>query len=413
LKEGPIIHLIFSNIITEKRLWNNKDVKKGDERNRPSMTASTLRSLDGLGIESADFYLEFDESTCWSKSTLLQLIETLPFKSRVFGFRLDSFARWAEASRELDSVHSDQIMLFTNEDHVRFSPDISEYEYSTNLLSELQRKHPTFIMMLPLSHFPESHAMIPISEITGTGMRVNGVPLIPSQIPAGPIVLGKRQFEDLWRDDFTAGMPIVGLENPRGRSLRLPNGYYLPPRKELFRHLDSYGHIRVNNWPFNTLNPNVSIYQASPLDESIEKYHLTTELRSPPGNTSLIVAAEEPGDSSQISMRMSILKSSFIRPSWSSLRWVSSAYPYGKVVAIKEFLFVMISHPEFAARALLSLVAWPIHLSLAVLGVFIKPSSRLRIHYVWFLTYGSSIGYVRLALLSLTKKIAARHSARS
>jgi len=407
------MHLIFSNIITEKRLWNNKDVEKGDLRNRPSMTASTLRSLDGLGIESADFYLEFDDSTSWSKSALLRLINSLPFKSRVFSFRLDSYERWSEASRKLASVSCDQVMLFTNEDHVRFSPDISEYAFSTDLLKELQQKHPSLVMMLPLSHFPEAHAMIPISEITRTGMKREWAPLIPCQIPAGPIVVGKHQFESMWTTDFTAGMPIVGLENPRGPSLRLPNGYYLPPRKELFRHLDSYGHVRVNNWPFNVLNPNVNFYQELPVTESIEKYHLATDLRSPPGDTSLTVAAEEPGGSSLVSMRMSILKSAFMRPSWSSLLWVSSAYPHGNVAALKALLFAMVSHPEFAARSFLAMVSWPIHLFLGVLGMFIKPSSSLRLHYVWFLTYGSSLGYFRLAMLSVSRKISTRRSAPS
>ena len=399
------MHLIFSNIITEKRLWNNLDIKQGDERNRPSMAASTLKSLEGLEIDSADIYLEFDETTIWARERLLQIVDALPFSCRVHQFRLDSFELWRKASEALDSVSAHQVMLFTNEDHVRFSPDTTELEYLTNLLGELQDKNSDKILILPLSHFPETHAMLPIAQKTRTGLRLDGVPLIPWQIPGGPIVLGKRQFQSFWETDFTLGMPFVGLENPLGRSLRLPNAYYICPRKELFRHLDSYGHIGVSHWPYSVIDPNINIKKQCPDVELSKEYILSSDLRRPWAEPNLTIASERPGDLAEIAMRMSILKSSFIRPSWSSISWVATAYDVDKISAARGFCSAIVRHPEFAARALISIVSAPLHLALGFLGLFIGKSSKLRVHFMWFLTYGSSIGYVKLLLLSARAKI--------
>ena len=399
------MHLIFSNIITEKRLWNNLDVTQGDERNRPSMAASTLRSLEGLSINSADIYLEFDETTEWSKEALLKIVEDLPFECKVFPFRLDSFKRWSQASQSLNAISEDQILLCCSEDHVRFSSDSSEFEYLAELLSNLQGKHPSLVLILPLSHFPETHAMIPISQRTGTGLRIEGIPLIPWQIPGGPIVVGIEQFQAFWSEDFTKGKPFVGLENALGPSLRLPNAYYLCPRKELFRHLDSYGHIGVNKWPYSVLNPNINIYKKNPQAESSKEYKLSSDPRRPQGEVSMTVAAEKPGDSAKDALRMSILKSSFIRPSWSSISWVATAYDVDKISAARGFCSAIVRHPEFAARSLMAIVSVPLHLALGFLGLFIRQSSKLRVHYIWFITYGSSIGYLKLLLLSVRAKI--------
>ena len=108
--------------------------------------------------------------------------------------------------------------------------------------------------------------MLPIAKRSRTGISIEGIPLTPWQIPGGPIVLRSEQFQKFWKQDFTGGQSFAGLENALGKSLRLRRAFYVVPRRELFRHLDSYGHIGINQWPYNLLNPNFHVDPKSPLE---------------------------------------------------------------------------------------------------------------------------------------------------
>jgi hypothetical protein len=398
------MHLIFSNIITEKRLWSNNSVAKNVLRNRPSMAYSTLESIRNCSIDSADFYLEFDDSTLWSRNLIIELIQSLPFQSKIFDYRLGNFSHWREAASRLGKMDSRQVMLFTNEDHYLIPSALGELELARRLVEEIQEANPNKIIMLPLSHFPETHALIPVARLTGTALRSNGITLVPCNIPGGPLIMGVRQFVGLWKSDFTNGDQFVGLENPKGKSLRLDNGFYLPPRIELMRHFDSYGHIRLSSWPYNPINPNYFLDPESSGPPKELPYTFFTDIRNPNYCLDYTIAVENLDVSS---LRMSILKSQFIRPSFSGLSYVLSRYPGKRVEGTLALIIMMVANPTLLSHSARAIIVTPYLLILRGIALALTLYPEAKQNFLWYLTYGSSIGFARvlkdLARLTLNK----------
>lgn len=401
------VHLIFSNIITEKRLWTNNTVSVADSRNRPSMAYSTIESLRGAPIQSAQFFLEFDETTSWSRRAIERQIRSLPFNSEVHFARLVSFEDWRSAARASESTSAENIMLFTNEDHVHVQPDFSELMFHIDLLAKAQSANLDRVITLPLSHYPETHALIPISTFSGTGLSFEEVPLVPCQIAAGPIVVGKQQFLDFWQEDFTGGMPFVGLENPRGPSLRFVNGFALPPRSELFRHLDSYGHIGLAEWPFNPVSPRYQLTLATYKGPVIHPVETVNSLSRPNGSLDYILAGPRLAGSVVADLDVSLLLASSVRPSWRSARWVASRFNLRQSAVRGRLLRLILTQKNLRARIYWTVVDSPIIALLLIARLVFGPFKKLRLHLYWYLTYGSSIGYWKLLRDALVPKVTA------
>jgi hypothetical protein len=395
------VHLIFSNIITEKRLWINKDVTKNVRRSRASMAASTLHSMRKLLINSADVFLEFDETTEESRAPLFDFIRTLPFDVNLHEHRLDSFDRWRKASLDLKGEDSGQILLFTNEDHLLLPGAEKEFEYISALQNKLQEELPENVVMVPLSHFPESHAVIPVAKLAGRLIQKGAAPLVPCQIPAGPILLSKTQFRNLWANDFTKGSKFVGLENPFGNSLRLTNGLYLPPRRELFRHFDSYGHVRVSHWPYNLIEPNIQILAPGASYGVDFDYEISASLASPENLDLGTVASENSEESSVLQkLEMSMLKAGSKRPSITSFRWVATQYEDSKAEIARSIWSIWKVSNSFRKAIIARVIDFPGHVLLGIAGRFTAKLRPVDLEYVWFMTYGSGVGYFRLLKLS-------------
>jgi hypothetical protein len=261
--------------------------------------------------------------------------------------------------------------------------------------------------MVPLSHFPEAHAMIPVAKSTNTICVVEGAPLVPCQIPGGPFLINSNKFSKFWIEDFTGGSKFVGLENPFGPSLRLDTGFQIPPRQEILRHADSYGHIGAYRWPYQILEPEVTLPKNPESDLSIRKYTLTQDLSVPRSEIYKTVLGEIPGGELVDKAAVALLKSGYLRPSLLSIGWVSGKYELSKKRQIEAILKILRAKPLFLVTGIRAVLIKPLLVILKYIGwqISFVPSRNLRKHFNWFLTYGSSIGYFRLAFLSLKGKL--------
>lgn len=394
------MHLIFSALITEKRFTVHPGTENLDPRNRPSVACSTLEGLGRLGIHSADFFLEFDETTAWSKSSVIDFSKSLGLKSTFHDYRLASFNQWQEAANQLSESEHEQLVLFSNDDHVLVSPNAEEFHEMARLQLSIQEMLPNNVVMVPLSHFLEHHALIPVAKAARMLKTVNGVPLVPNQVPGGPIVLSTKKFKDFWETDFTDGAKFVGLENPFGPSLRLDHGLYIPPRVEILRHLDSYGHIGFSKWPYQPLDPNLVITQTVPPVISQVPYSFTSDIVAPAGLNTRLLLSEQVSDGETNELVAAILKSSEIRFSLTSSLWTKSAVPASSVwKALKE---LVLKKPVFAIRILESLLVTPLYffVTLITTGVRVINHSKLTKWFEWYITYASSVGFFRILWLS-------------
>jgi hypothetical protein len=401
------MHLIFSTLITEKRLHKHAGTRNLRNRDRVSVAVSTLDGLRNLGIKKADFYLAFDETTSWAKHRIVEFLDTLEFEYDLHHFRLETFSDWTEVSKRILDAGHEQTLLFTNDDHVKVASDDSEFWFLRGLLTRIQLHHPDKSIMVPLSHFPEAHAMIPIAKSTNTICEVEGAPLVPCQIPGGPFLMDSNKFSEFWREDFTGGSKFVGLENPFGPSLRLDAGFQIPPRQEILRHADSYGHIGAYKWPYQILEPEVSILRHQELEISTRRYNLTQILRRPNAQLYKTVLGEIPGSDLVETASVALLKSGYLRPSLLSIAWVSSKYGLSRKHQMKAIFKIIRSRPLFVLTGVRAMLVKPLLVALKFVGwqiSFFKAKS-LEKHFKWYLTYGSSIGYSRLALLSILGKL--------
>ena len=73
------LHLVLSTLITEKRRVIHKGTENQTERSRVELFLTSLESLKKLSIDSADIYVEFDETTKWAESIVRKYISELPF----------------------------------------------------------------------------------------------------------------------------------------------------------------------------------------------------------------------------------------------------------------------------------------------------------------------------------------------
>lgn len=391
------MHLIFTSILTEKRLWANSAVVESARRARPLMAASTLRSLEGIGITSAEIHVEFDESTEWARDAFRKFVSSLQYKSTYHERRLYTFSDWERSAANLETIAAEEILVFPTEDHFLVPGGKAELFEMRNQLKMAQEANSLRIVAVPLSHFPEVGAMIPIARRTRTLEAFEGHPLIPWQIPGGPLIFNKAKYQALFENDFTKGFPFVGFENARGPSMRLENLYYVCPRSEILRHFDSYGHIGLSEWPFNVTDPDLRFRDDLQSFEKFFTYSLSASLKPSRQKLERTLASEvSPDSTKQAQLQMAILKGTILRPTWYSAKWVASKIGATRLEIVRALSTLVASHRFFALRLLWSVVFAPIHALLGFLVVASRRSSKARLFTMWFLTYGSSIGYHRL-----------------
>lgn len=345
----PVINILFTTLVTEKRKNAHLGTEKYVNRNRVEIVLSTIFSLRNLPIKSAEFYIEFDETTSWGTELIHQAILELPFSLIINNYRLENFNTWRSAAEKVLAANPDLLMLFSNDDHIYIDSSNVELLYLSNMAILAQRKHPNKSIFVPLSHYPETHALIPFAKAMKKFVNFQGAPLVPSITPIGAILITPEKFFQWWENDFTYGSKIVGPENPFGPSVVEESGVAFIPRKELFRHMDAYSHIGLMNWPYQVLAPTHTIKnQANNLTISYQKYIYVDFCMDLPKEFIGLCLLNESGQKTDLcSFRSAVLKANSIRFSLDSIRWLNTLYQMTNKELTQSLILVFFKSSNF------------------------------------------------------------------
>ena len=390
----PKVHLIFTSLVTEKRRQIHLGTLAIKERNRPDIVVSMLRSLGKLPIYSADFYLEFDETTTWSRDAIIDEVMGLDFETNVFNFRLDSFDLWKKSSNTSGVQQSDLLLLFSNDDHVYIENGTEEFRFLMNSLLTLSEQYPDFELYVPLSHYPELHALVPLGKSAGLNQNLHQFMAVPTVTPIGALMLRPINYISWWREDFTHSKKFVGPENPFGPSLVRNNAHFLVPRKELFRHLDGYGHVKICKKPFGAMSSNFAINKVTGSGVIENRWFVSTKVNETNSNTLLLESGNK-GDKQ--SFLNAIVKANYKRLSVPSILWINTLYNFS---LFQVFLIVLES--IFTSFIMLkSSLRTFLELPVRILLFFFSPILRKYHASIWgvqfkrFLALCSSHGFIR------------------
>jgi len=244
------VHLIYTSLVTEKRLKIHKEAKNNGQRKRIDLFLSAIKSLEKLPIISADFFIEFDETTSYYQEAVMNIIDKMNFPKNIYNKRLSKYEEWKKNSEQ--NIDNSLILLLTYDDHTFIDSSIDEFNYLLENVKIIEEylQQPIYGC---LSHFPESHGSIPFAKALGRYKNINGVPIVPCAIPIGAIILSSISYKKWWETDFTNGSKIVSPENPFGPSVSRNDSWQIFPRNELFRHMDGYSHVGILNRPYGVL----------------------------------------------------------------------------------------------------------------------------------------------------------------
>jgi hypothetical protein len=400
------LHLIFTSIITEKRRIIHKGSENLESRNRVEIFLSMLENLKLLPIETAEFYLEFDETTLWGKDLVLKSIADSPFKAKIIDSRLEYFKDWQVASNSAYVSQSKQLIFFANDDHNFIPSNIDEFKRILNVHIEISEVIKNKQILVALSHFPESHAMVPISDATGDLVEYKKDFLVPVVIPIGAIIIKPEDFISWFENDFTQGLRFVGPENPWGPSIRIKNGFYLIPQFELFRHFDGYSHIGLEGWPFQVMDSEIKTTKNPTMVVKHEIWQTSTRIKKPKNQNSALYLSDtkKVGDSNGFAA--SILKSNSIRLSSKSIKSLDSIYRLKNKQKFAVYVNLLLNSAIFRQSLLkflpekLLFFAFKILFKIKKFRSFINDNST---YHAIFLN-GASHGYIRYFKILVLEK---------
>ena len=201
---------------------------------------SCLHSISNFDFFSANIFLDSDE---YYKSRLLKSIhhlESLLPTANFYPYRLQYFDQWKSAANLVRQ--SDVVLLKTNHDHVYIRENRTDfYRYIESMLN-LSKE-----FVGSITHWPEhvfqhksgrwvKEAQISLPVFRSICTTTNGTCLVTPQL-----------FNSWWDEDFTLGHRIVRPDNPFGPRIHFDSVDYFVPPVEFFRHLDGYGHKKVNS----------------------------------------------------------------------------------------------------------------------------------------------------------------------
>lgn len=367
-------HLLFTSLITENRRRVHIGTEKFENRNRVNIFLTVIESLNALPIDSADFFIEFDETTNWAQEFVSSQILKLPFKVNIHSHRLSTFEQWKRIALSEDLQSSEQLVLFANDDHVFVPSNLGEYLRCSQIQRQASREYPNSTIMVLLTHFPEVHAAIPIAQATKTLVKHGQDYMVPVITPIGAVLITPLDFLRWFESDFTRGQTFVNPENPFGPSLQLKEGLYIVPRIELFRHLDAYSHVGLLGWPYQVMNITSSVDKESDVFELTKHpWILSQELAEPSENQEQIYLVDSKIEGDVYGFAASITKASAIRPSIQSIRLINIIYSLDKKKIVSAVFLALRNSRNLRGACLRLLFELPILLVLLGLSVTCKP----------------------------------------
>lgn len=230
------VHLLMSVYITNKSLVaNKKSLIDSLQTSRLDQFLSTVHSMSRLKTASQDFYLLFDDDFSNQRNLVLEWLQALFPRSRIYDFRLSSFLEWQEADRNIP--HNSQLVLLqTNFDHPYIATEPESFERFCKNLIELGER-----AIGEITHWPE--ALANLSNPWGDLQRnhkIGDVFVGECKQTIGTCLVTKSLFHEWWKNDFTLGSKIIRPDNPFGPNVFFYNSIYAVPKIELFRHMDGY-----------------------------------------------------------------------------------------------------------------------------------------------------------------------------
>ena len=396
---GPQIHLLFTSIITEKRRNIHSGTKDLKNRDRVSIFLTTLRALAELPITSCEFYVELDSTTEWASSLINKEILNLPFKTRLIQKRLAYYSDWVQACKSASLLNSNQVMLLTLDDHVFLDQNIKEFHRVSELQLEIRDNLSELNTMVLLSHFPETHALIPIANCINSLINYKNDLLVPVVVPIGAILISPRDLAAWFEIDFTGGSKFVNPENPYGAHVFVKNGYYIVPRYELFRHLDAYSHIGLKGWPYQVMDPFIKISNKVSPTIYKEPWIFTASLKKPKTKLLDTYLTDSKSSGDFLGFCASVLKSNSIRISFKSIKLVNIDYKITRRKIPLALFYLFLNSHVFRLALLRTFSEFPIRFILKIFNR--KFYIYLPHHPIKFynLISGSSIGYVRFTVI--------------
>jgi hypothetical protein len=407
------LHLVLSTLITEKRRIVHKGSENQTERSRVDLFLTSLESLKKLSIDSADIYVEFDETTKWAESIVREYISKLPFAPNVYNKRLDSFDSWKQAANKNSVQSAKLVLLISYDDHAFIDKDADEFnELAKNIArrSTLVSSEKTYAI---LSHFPEMHGSIPVADSIKRLQNFEDMVLVPTVNPIGVLLLKPLDFSFWWEKDFTNGMKIVGPENPFGPGVFVKNAVTLVPRRELFRHLDGYSHARIENAIFKPLKANMVIKTNAGNPTIFQNnWRVTSDIFRLNQMDNFEILQESDTNSNSKNFLITLIKVSGKRLSVKSILYINSIYRLDGKHLFGLILKFSIKEKMFRQIVLKSILEWPLLIFSGITNRFVFRilGEGKEIKYLNLVLQMSSIGFVRLPF-RLLKSILTRRSA--
>ncbi len=405
------LHLLFTSIITEERRIVHTGTKKLKGRNRVSIFLTTINSLAVLPITTSDFYIELDSTTEWARDLIYGAIRNLPFQVNLIENRLEYYLDWVSACESINSINPNQVMLLTLDDHVFVNKNIKEFERISKIQIEVGKSMPELNSMVLLSHFPETHALVPIASCINSLVKYKKDLLVPVVVPIGAILLSHKELSAWFQNDFTGKNKFVNPENPYGAHVFVKNGYYIVPRFELFRHLDAYSHIGLKGWPYQVMNPFITVSNNQKIEITKQPWEFTASCKKPRTKLSTTYLNDSKLIGDFLGFCASILKSNSIRVSFKSINLVNIEYGMSRKSILFTLIYLCLKSKVFRLALLRTFSEFPIRVLLRIFGKFLYdylPSHPIKFYN---LISSSSIGFfrfTRIVLLEVFKRKIAR-----
>jgi hypothetical protein len=246
----PRVHLIFTSLITNRPINLNLFGGVSTDLHRLDQFLSSIHSMALLPLESQVFYLELGEEFLQYRNLISDYTKNIFPNSILYWKRLSSYQDWLDASNRIPAS-TNLILLQSNFDHAYVNPSSrSFFETCQNLLAQEKRS------IAEITHWPEA-----LSEISSPWGELQNTRFHPKYftrdtfLAVGTTLVRTEFFKEWWTSDFTGGARIVRPDNPFGPSVKFQKATLVIPQIELFRHLDGYSHVGIQNVFAQKLDP--------------------------------------------------------------------------------------------------------------------------------------------------------------
>ena len=392
--------MIFSTLVTEKRRFHHKGTQKFVNRDRISVFLSTLYSFKSLPIETADFYLEFDETTSWASSMIIEVIQSLPFTINLTHKRLANYKDWVQSTKSTNLIKAESLLLLTYDDHIFLETSINELNRLNMRRQQIGRKLGKKNIMVHLSHYPETHGLLMLAKASKSLIRAEYDLLVPVVIPIGTILMSPEDYVNWFKTDFTDGKKFVAPENPFGKSLLLTEAFYIISRTEIFRHLDAYNHVRLHGWPYQVLDSIVKSTGARDLPVNREvHWHNHSTIKVPAKNFDTTLLIDDMVEGSIQGFQSGILKACAVRFSPDSIKTINLIYKLSKFNVLSNCIITFIKSKTFRVGVYRFISEIPF---LAIFYLLLPAHKRFTVSnpkYFSILIQASLTGYTKTFLL--------------